>query len=148
MSRRSPGRPKPTRAIFPYKYGYAAVLDLGWRQGKRQRRCVYGRTEANLLSKMNEAMRSAADGVNLTIPTRTVDNWLNEWAWPQETRRHPIDDTAGLRVADRQSHRALVRDHEAQRSWAGTWNCCVGPSDARKPPPIPTATPIPGGRHG
>ena len=38
-------RPHGDGSIFRYRNGFAAVLDLGWVDGRRRRRWVYGRTE-------------------------------------------------------------------------------------------------------
>lgn len=50
-------------SIFAYRGGFAAVLDLGWSDGRRRRRWVYGRTEAETLAKLDEAKAQARRGV-------------------------------------------------------------------------------------
>lgn len=79
MSPRRLRRPQGDGAIFPYKKGFAAVIDLGWSGGKRHRRWVYGKTESIVLARMNEAKRAVAEGVDLTAPPRTFNAWADEW---------------------------------------------------------------------
>lgn len=66
-------------SIFAYRGGFAAVLDLGWSDGRRRRRWVYGRTEAETLAKLDEAKAQARRGVNLAAKPQTFSEWLDEW---------------------------------------------------------------------
>lgn len=58
---------------------WAAAVDLGWIDGKRKRKYVYARTEADAVRKRDELRRQLQVGVDLTAPPRTVEAWLLEW---------------------------------------------------------------------
>ncbi len=58
---------------------WAAVIDLGWVDGKRKRKYVYAKTEAGAVRKRDEPRRQLQLGVDLAAPPRTVADWLGEW---------------------------------------------------------------------
>ena len=58
---------------------WAAVVDLGWVDGKRKRKYVYAKSEAEAIRKRDELRRQQQLGVDLTAPPRTVAAWLAEW---------------------------------------------------------------------
>src|SRR4029453_8632901 len=58
---------------------WAAVVDLGWVDGKRRRKDVYAKTEADALRGRDELRRQLQLGVDLTAPPRTLAAWLEEW---------------------------------------------------------------------
>jgi integrase len=58
---------------------WAAVVDLGWTDGKRKRKYVYARTEADAVRKRDQLRRQLQLGVDLTAPPRTLQAWLLEW---------------------------------------------------------------------
>lgn len=58
---------------------WAAVVDLGWVDGKRKRKYVYAKTEALAIEKRDELRRQLQLGVNLAAAPRTVAAWLAEW---------------------------------------------------------------------
>ncbi len=66
-------------SIFTYKDGFAAILDLGWINGKRTRKWVYGKTERDTLRKLNELKRRHEQGENLAARPRTFAEWATEW---------------------------------------------------------------------
>ena len=59
-------------ALFAYKGGFAAILDVGWADGRRARKWVYGKTERETLSKLNELKRRHELGENLAAAPRTL----------------------------------------------------------------------------
>lgn len=58
---------------------WAAVVDLGWIDGKRKRKYVYAKTEAGAIGKRDDLRRQLQLGVDLTAPPRTIEAWLLEW---------------------------------------------------------------------
>ncbi len=58
---------------------WVGVLDLGWIDGKRRRRVVYGPTRAEVVEKLRTLANQQRRGVNLAAPTRTISTWLDEW---------------------------------------------------------------------
>jgi integrase len=58
---------------------WVAMLDLGWENGKRRRRAVYGKTRAEVATKLKELHRAQEDGVDLAAKPRTLAEWLDEW---------------------------------------------------------------------
>lgn len=61
--------------------------------GRRLRKCIYGRTEADVVRKMKKLNGRAVDGQLVTTSTPTVTAYLDEWfadnkdAWRPSTRR-------------------------------------------------------------
>jgi len=96
-------RPHGDGSIFVYRKGYAAVLDVGWVNGQRRRRWVYGPTEAEVLRKLNEAKRQLSQGVNLTLAPQTMDAWLNEWL--------SLKVREGTRPSTIRDYRWLIESH-------------------------------------
>lgn len=67
-------------SVYQFKPGlWAASVDLGWIDGKRRRKVVYGKTEAEAIAKRDELRRSLKLGVNLAAPPQTMREWLTEW---------------------------------------------------------------------
>jgi integrase len=58
---------------------WVGMVDLGYIEGKRRRKPVYGKTEKEALAKMRELRRAADRGQDLAAKSRTVAEWLNEW---------------------------------------------------------------------
>jgi integrase len=58
---------------------WVGVVDLGWIDGRRRRRTVYGQTEDEVLDKLADLWRLQAQGVDLSARSRTVGEWLREW---------------------------------------------------------------------
>ncbi len=59
-------------SIFKYRDGFAAVMELGWSAGKRQRKWVYGKTEREVLGKLTDLRRRQEKGQALTAAPRTL----------------------------------------------------------------------------
>ncbi|WP_250289514.1 tyrosine-type recombinase/integrase [Frankia sp. CiP1_Cm_nod1] len=55
------------------------MVDLGWIDGKRRRRVVYGGTEKEALAKVRELRKAADQGQDLTAKSRTVAEWMDYW---------------------------------------------------------------------
>lgn len=58
---------------------WVGILDLGWRDGKRRRKTVYGRTQREAVRKLGEAKRGLAEHGDLPTATLTVQAWLAIW---------------------------------------------------------------------
>ncbi len=58
---------------------WVGVIDLGWIDGKRRRRVVYGRTEREARDKMRDLRKAADGGQDLAAKTQTVAEWMTYW---------------------------------------------------------------------
>ncbi|ETA03989.1 site-specific recombinase XerD [Frankia sp. CcI6] len=58
---------------------WVGVVDLGWIDGKRRRRTVYGRTQKEARDKMAELRKAADKGQDLAAKPQTVAQWLAYW---------------------------------------------------------------------
>lgn len=96
-------RPHGDGSIFRYRDGFAAALDLGWIDGRRRRRWVYGRTEAETWAKLDDAKQQARRGVNLAAKPRSFSEWLDEWLIMKQR--------AGTRPSTMRGYRWLVETH-------------------------------------
>jgi integrase len=83
---------------------WAAVVDLGWIDGKRKRKYVYAKTEAEAIKKRDEMRRHLHLGVDLTASPRTVAAWLGEWL--QDLKTH--DGTSASTLA---RYRQVITTH-------------------------------------
>lgn len=90
-------------SVFKYRDGYAAILDLGWVDGKRARKWVYGKTERETLRKLNDLKRSREQGQDLTLKPRTFGDWLDEWM--------RLKERDGTRASTLQNYRRLIENH-------------------------------------
>lgn len=52
---------------------WAAVVDLGWIDGKRKRKYVYAKSEAEAVRKRDDLRRQLQLGVDLTAQPRTLE---------------------------------------------------------------------------
>ena len=77
MSRRGKGEGGIYRRASDGRW--VGVLDLGWIDGKRRRRVVYGRTRAEVVEKLAALANQRRRGANLATPARTLATWLDEW---------------------------------------------------------------------
>lgn len=82
---------------------WRGVLDLGWIDGKRTRRWVYGTTERDVLAKLAELKDAQRKGQNLTASSRTFGEWLDEWLAMKERQ--------GTRASTMRGYRWLIRLH-------------------------------------
>ena len=77
-----------TRPRHTCKGRWMAYLDLGWRDGKRDRRYVTGKDAATVRKRLDELKASTAAGVR-TDSRATVEKWLTYW----------LDEVAGKKNA-------------------------------------------------
>src|SRR5271168_5389799 len=67
-------------AIFQRKDGrWCSVIDLGWENGKRNRKSFYGATRKKVAEDLNKALREKAQGLPILIERQTVDQFLTRW---------------------------------------------------------------------
>lgn len=56
-----------------------AALELGWANGRRQRKTVSAKTEREAWDKLDKLKKDHERGLNLMEPSRTVAEWLDMW---------------------------------------------------------------------
>src|SRR5918998_2853631 len=83
---------------------WVGMLDLGWVNGQRLRRARYGKTRAEVVTKLTELQRTRRAGVDLTAKPRTVEEWLIEWL-------RDIKSTDGTRPSTLDRYHQVVRRH-------------------------------------
>ena len=54
-------------------------LDLGWRDGKRRTKTVYGKTRRAVAARIADEMRAVRDGSLITDERQTVGQFLARW---------------------------------------------------------------------
>jgi integrase len=59
---------------------WVGAVDLGWRDGKRQRKVVYGKTRAEVQSALRRVQDRVDTGLTPPRERLTVGAFLNEWA--------------------------------------------------------------------
>lgn len=82
---------------------WRGVADLGWEGGKRHRKYVTGKTQAEAVRKLREAQRSAEQGI-VTDGRVTVAAWLETWLTTVVDGRVGSDNT-------RSNYRQVVDVH-------------------------------------
>ncbi len=90
-------------SVFAYKGGFAAILDLGWIDGRRTRKWVYSKTERETLAKLNALRRRQEQGENLAAAPRAMGEWLTEWLSTKERE--------GTRPSTLRGYRWLIETH-------------------------------------
>jgi len=91
--------------VYEHRPGlWAAVVDLGWIDGKRRRKYVYARSEQAAVAKRDELRRQLSLGVDLTASPRTVRQWLEEWL-------REIKSRDGTRQSTLRRYAEVVRVH-------------------------------------
>jgi integrase len=58
---------------------WMARLDLGWQNGKRRRKTIYGKTRRAVHDALNRAARAAQDGELIADERQTVAQFLTRW---------------------------------------------------------------------
>ena len=58
---------------------WTAVVNLGYKDGKRERKYLYGKTRAEVAAKLRTAQRNQEDGRDLGAPRQTVRQFLDAW---------------------------------------------------------------------
>jgi integrase len=84
--------------------GWMAMLELGWEDGKRKRKAVYGRTEAEVQAKLKEVHRSIDAGLDVGQASQTVGDWLTKWL-------QQLEDGQKRRSNTLRRYGSLVRVH-------------------------------------
>ena len=56
-----------------------ARVDLGWKDGRRQRKTIYGATRRAVADALSTAMRKARDGSLRTDERQTVKQFVERW---------------------------------------------------------------------
>jgi integrase len=88
MARR---RQRGEGSVFKRSDGqWVGSLDLGYIDGKRRRKTVYGKTQGEAVKKLSEARRAQAAG-HVTTASMTVGKWMPYW----------LEKIAGARVKPR-----------------------------------------------
>jgi len=71
---------EPLPAIFKRHDGrWAAVLNVGWRDGKRHRKYFYGATRDAVQKELTAALRAQHQGLPVAPERHTVKQFLNAW---------------------------------------------------------------------
>ena len=58
---------------------WCAQLDLGWENGKRRRRYIYGATAAEVQDALLKARSDQAAGLPIAVERQTVAQFLDRW---------------------------------------------------------------------
>jgi integrase len=82
---------------------WRGVLDLGWIDGKRTRRWVFGVTEREVLAKLAELREAQRRGQNLSARQYTFGQWLDEWL--------SVKRRQGTRASTLRGYEWLIRQH-------------------------------------
>ena len=78
-------------------------VDLGWRDGKRRTKAIYGRTRREVSDSLRDAIRAAQQGALMGDERQTIEAYLSRW----------LADVARPRVRPRtlDGYRATVERH-------------------------------------
>jgi len=58
---------------------WEGAIDLGWIDGKRRRKFVYGSTRAEVVEKLRQRRAALASGLPMVDERLTVEKWLEHW---------------------------------------------------------------------
>lgn len=58
---------------------WTAPVDLGWEDGKRKRKAVYGKTRQEVAGKISGLLSDQQKGLNPTDDKTTVAQYLENW---------------------------------------------------------------------
>lgn len=104
MSAQRRRRSQGEGSVFRRKDGkWRGVLDLGWIDGKRVRRWVYGETEREALAKLAELRDAQRRGQNPSARRCTLGQWLDEWLAAKQRQ--------GTRATTLRGYEWLIRQH-------------------------------------
>ena len=109
MSRRGQGQ----GSLFPWKrknpetgeleqIGWCAMADLGYIGGKRRRQALYGKTQREVVDRLNETLRDHQRGVLPKAGRTTLEQWLTTWLGSVE---------GSIRPRTLEHYRWIVREH-------------------------------------
>ena len=83
-------RGKGEGAISCRKDGrWVGIVDLGWRDGKRARKYVYGKTRAEVTTKLHQAIRQRDAGLLVPSDQTTVEEFLSTWLESAQATNRP-----------------------------------------------------------
>jgi len=82
---------------------WRGALDLGWIDGKRVRRWVYGATEREVLDKLADLREAQRHGQNLAARQYSFGEWLDEWM--------ALKRRQGTRATTLRGYEWLIRQH-------------------------------------
>jgi integrase len=72
-------------SVFQRKDGrWTAIIDLGYRDGKRYRKSVYGTTRKEVSDELTRQLRSQQLGLPVGPGRLTVEGWLKKWLEQQQ----------------------------------------------------------------
>ena len=67
-------------SIYQRKDGrWAASITIGWENGKRRRKAFYGKTRAEVATKLTAALKAHQDGLPLSRERKTCGQFLDGW---------------------------------------------------------------------
>ncbi len=66
-----------------------ARIDLGWHGGKRQRKHIYGKTQAEVRRKLTQALRDKDRGRRIDTERMTLEQFAERWIESQKPRLQP-----------------------------------------------------------
>ncbi len=58
---------------------WCAVIDLGWENGKRKRKSLYGATRKEVAEQLSRVLAEKAKGLPVALQRQTVAQFLNKW---------------------------------------------------------------------
>ncbi len=58
---------------------WCTAIDLGWVDGKRKRKYIYGKTRKEVSEKLKVVLRDQQRGVPIAAERQTVAHFLNTW---------------------------------------------------------------------
>jgi integrase len=112
MARRRRGNREGT--IVQRKDGrWCAMMDLGWIDGKRRRKCWYGVTRADVATKLNDEIAARNHGANTPRGRLTVGQYMTTWLESIRPMAGATvaDDQPGVRIRTWQNYELIVRQH-------------------------------------
>ena len=68
---------------------WAGVIDLGWEDGKRKRKYVYGATRQEVAKKLTNQLKSRQEGLPVVAEQKTLAPFLDEWLVITKTMVRP-----------------------------------------------------------
>jgi integrase len=68
---------------------WMASVDLGWQEGRRQRKSVYGRTRRAVAVKLTRVLRAVQEGAALPDERVTLAQFLERWLVRKQTTMRP-----------------------------------------------------------
>ena len=81
---------------------WMARVDLGWQDGKRRRKTIYGRTKRDVQEKLREVLHRTDHGMAPVGEQETVGTFLRRWLEVRKTR---------IRPRTYESYEQVVRTH-------------------------------------